>query len=464
MNSPTAGDAARRFVWLPHCLLLLAIAATWLNALQTPFQFDDWWAVQGNPSVANLVAWWDALPGIRPLLKLSYALNSMLSPHAWGFHLFNLLVHAINALLLHALARRWLAALAPGLTGREFAALATALLFALHPATTEAVTYVSGRSVSLMACFALASLLTLTPDTTDPTVRPQPWWSALLFAIALAVRETAIVMPAAWLLFAWCAGFRLRDSLFALRGHGIVIVLALIAVAATPGYHSFFAWSLDTRSFEEQLLGQVQAHAYLFGHTVLGLQTNIDPDVRVPAQWTMPLALKALLLSTAVVVAAWQRRRRPWLCFALGWYFLQLLPTNSLLPRFDLANDRHVYLALIGPVFAVAVVLFGGRGRFIATLGLAALALLFGTMTVLRNHEYRSELALWQATVSASPAKARPRVNLGVAYELAGDEAGAKRAYLCALHLDPENQQARNNLAVTVSGDITPSQRDCSPP
>ena len=467
MTASAGADEARIPAWLARGILLLAIAAAWSNALPAPFQFDDWWVIHGNASVASISAWWNALPGIRPLLKLSYALNSSVSTQACGFHLFNLVVHAFNALLVHALARRWLAALAPVVVARDFAAFGTALLFALHPATTEAVTYISGRSISLMACFALASLLVLTPDASNPEARQRPWLSATLFAIALAVRETAVIVPFAWLLFAWCAGLSRREALIALRGQGLVLILAAIAVAMTPGYHSFFAWSLDTRSLHEQLLGQIQAHAYLLGHTLLGLQTNIDPDVRVPASWTAMLALKAVLLAAIAVFAASQRARRPWLAFALIWYFLHLLPTNSLLPRFDLANDRHVYLALIGPAFALATALTIRRPRSVAGMVLAvlaALALLFGGMTVLRNHEYRSELALWQATVRDSPLKARPWVNLGVAREMAGDRTGAERAYLCALWLAPDYQQAKNNLAVLMTGAIAPRQEHCSLP
>ena len=456
-------EQARR-TWLPPYLLLAAVVAAYLNALPAPFQFDDWWAVHGNASVAGLAAWWDALPGIRPLLKLSYALNTMVSPEARGFHAFNLVVHALNVLLVLALARRWLGALAPTLPTGEFAAFATALLFALHPACTEAVTYVSGRSVSLMALFALASLLVLTAQAADSGARQRPWLSAFLFALALAVRETAVVVPLAWLLFAWCARMPARDAVSALRGQALVLAIAAAVTAATPGYRSFFAWSLDTRSFGEQLLGQVQAQAYLLSHSVIGLQTNIDPDLRVPDAWTAVVAAKAVALSALAALALWQRPRRPWLAFGLLWYFLQLLPTNSLLPRFDLANDRHLYLALIGPVFVLAIALASLRARAAATLALSALALLFGATTILRNHDYRSELALWRATVRDSPGKGRPRVNLGIARELTGDVEGAKRAYLCALALDPGNQQARNNLAVIFVGPISPSPADCTPP
>jgi hypothetical protein len=92
------------------------------------------------------------MPGIRPLLKLSYAANWVLGPGPLGFHLFNLVCHAANALMVWLLLRRWLPALAPRLEMSAAAAFTAALLFALHPAQTEAVTYVAGRSTSPRCC------------------------------------------------------------------------------------------------------------------------------------------------------------------------------------------------------------------------------------------------------------------------------------------------------------------------
>ncbi|HEX5361883.1 MAG TPA: hypothetical protein VFW49_12510, partial [Fluviicoccus sp.] len=126
------------WLWLllPPAALLL-----WLPALSGPFQFDDYNVIVNQPAVHNLDAWRQSLPGIRPLLKLSYTLNWLISPEAFGFHLTNLLIHVLNGWLLYV----WL-----GRSGRFSPPLPLliALLWFLHPAQTEAVTYIAGRSVS----------------------------------------------------------------------------------------------------------------------------------------------------------------------------------------------------------------------------------------------------------------------------------------------------------------------------
>lgn len=440
--------------------LLLAIVAAYLPALAGPFQFDDYGVIVDNPQVHGLAAWWQSMPGIRPLLKLSYALNWMLSPQAFGFHAFNLVVHAVNALLVWALAAHWLRALAPGVAKPVLAAGFVALLFALHPAATEAVTYVSGRSVSLMAVFYLAACW----------LHAQAWrsataLSAIAFALALGVRETAVTLPVALWLLAW---FRGESSLHALRGlrwHGLVLGAAAVAAFLLPGYERFFQHSVETRNAGAQLLGQLEAHAHLFVHSLVGLHTNLDPDLRVPSAWDAGAVLTAMSLAAAVALAAASRRRWPWLGFGIAWYLLQLAPSNSLLPRFDLANDRHLYLALPGIALLLVVPLMSLRARWAPLLTIGLLALVLAATTWLRNRDYRDELSLWRATVADSPGKARPWSNLGWARQAQGDLEGARQAYECALAIQPDHRRALVNLSLLpIAAAPTPGHaRDCTP-
>lgn len=449
--------------WRAAALLVAAVALAYGNALSGPFQFDDWWAVTNRAATHDLAGWWASLPGIRPLLKLSYALNATWSPAPWHYHLANVLVHACNALMVLALLHALLPWLAPRSPDPAFAAFAAALLFALHPAATEAVTYVSGRSVSLAALPWLAALLCLVRGVGDPAARRWPWAAAGCFALALGVRETAATLPLAWAGAVACAGWPGRPALRALLPSLGVLAAAAAAALATPGYASFFAWSLRTRGPLEQALGQLEAQAYFLSGPLPGLALNLDPDLRVPAS-PEGAHLAVLALFAALAVLAWhQRRPRPWIGFALGCYLLALAPTNSLLPRFDLANDRHLYLALPAPALALGLGLAAIRPRAAGLAALALAAALAGTATHRRNTDYRSELALWTATVRASPQKARPWTNLGFARQQAGDEAAARAAYRCALRFDPAYRPARWNLA-SLPPDPGPTPAACPPP
>jgi tetratricopeptide (TPR) repeat protein len=152
------------------------------------------------------------------------------------------------------------------------------------------------------------------------------------------------------------------------------------------------------------------------------------------------------VLGLAVAVALRQLHRRPWLAFGVLWFFLHLLPTNSILPRLDPANDRHLYLALLGPAFLLAAVLWKVTGRRTASAVALAGVLLLATATIARNHDYRTEVSLWKATAATSASKARVWNNLGYAHGVEGNRAQAQAAYRRALELDPGHVKARYNL------------------
>jgi len=438
--------------------LLLVVAASYAAALAGPFQFDDYNVIVDNPQVHGLGAWWQSMPGIRPLLKLSYALNGALWPGATGFHTLNLAIHVANTWLVWAVGRQWLVRLAPAALPAS-AAWWMALLFALHPAATEAVTYISGRSVSLMALFYLAAMWCFLAGEDSR----RPWLSrgaaTGLFALALGVRETAVTLPLALFLLAWFEGRSPRDALRGLAPQAVLLLVAALAAVAFAGYDRFFSYSWGTRSPAEQALAQAVAHAHLFGHSLLGLRTNLDPDLRVPAAADLRTTLVFAAFIAACLVALLSRRRWPWLGFAIAWYGLQLAPGYSVLPRFDIANDRHLYLALPGAAMALVVPLLARGWRPLGQALLLALALLMALLTHRRNLEWRSELALWQATVRDSPAKARPWANLGWARQQSGDQAGARAAWECALRLDPGHEQAAINLSLSPAPSAGPDPR-----
>lgn len=442
-------------------ILIAAVLAAYANAFTATWQFDDFAAILGNPAAQSLAGWWHALPGIRPLLKLSYAFTHETGGGVIAVHATNIAIHALNACLLWALLRRWLPTLAPSLEHPDLAALLAALLFAVHPAATEAVTYASGRSISLAATFCLGALLADDVSRAHPSDRTLAWSGPAAFALALAVRETALVIPVIPLLRAWATGRSLRAEFRRLRRYALVAAIAAVAAALTPGYQRFFGASLDARSLVEQAMGQLLAHGYLLTQSLLGV-CNIDPDLRVPAHVSPALIASALLLAVLIATMFSSRRHRPWLAFAIGWYFVLLAPANSLLPRLDLVNDRHLYLAVAGPALALSCVLVGAcarpAGRLLACASALVLCTAAAFATAQRNTDYRSEVALWQATVRDSPDKARAWLNLGYAYRLAGDTPQAAAAYRCALALEPDNEQAAINLGLAAPEDAGPMQ------
>jgi len=332
--------------WLSAFLLapLLGIVCVLYSpTTHSPFQFDDYNVIVNNASVHSLQAWRDSMPGIRPLLKLSYTLNWAflnwtLDQRASGFHVFNLCCHLLNTILVFALLQKLTASFLTDAKKSNLIALAGAAVFALHPAQTEAVTYVCGRSVSLMSVFYLLSLWAGIAERKSVRL-----FSAALFICALLVKETAWTAPFALLLIECAHGKPLKNSLRGLWPHWVMLALGALLLLAIADYRNLLQHSLAIRSIGENLQLQVAGQFYLLTQPLLLLRTNIDPDISLSA----PLLLvQAAALLTLLFIGLWQwRQGRRWIGFGIFWFFLHLLPTNSLLPRNDIANDRQLYLA-----------------------------------------------------------------------------------------------------------------------
>lgn len=416
---------------LVTALVFFGIMLVWLTALAGPFQFDDHNVITDYAPVHGLAAWWHSLPGIRPLLKLSYALNWTLSPSPFGFHLFNLALHLGNGLLLLLWARRVLPLSAP-------AALWLMALWLLHPVQTEAVTYISGRSVSFSTTFLLAGLLVLAASHRYAALA-----AALCTLLGLAVRETAWIFPLLFALVEFLRGKNAKEIVSAVFPSLLVVAVAALIFLGEPHYRYLIDTSFAARTASAQWRAQLVGHAYLL-QQVFTLNPAIDPDLRTPAQWSGGLFLQALLWMSAIFGAAFfTLRRRSWLAAGLLWFFLLLLPTNSFMPRLDIANDRHLYPALIGPLWALLLCL---PQRRCAHVALYLLALSWAAAVLVRNEDYRSERALWTRTVEQSPEKARAWNNLGMACQQAADRDCARAAFQQAMQLDPENTRPAVNL------------------
>jgi hypothetical protein len=191
----------RSAFWLA-ALGVLALFPTLLS----PFFADDYFHIEHAAQlraalthgwvldVDSAGAWWTP-PGLsveyfRPLVVLSFAADRLFyGDHAFGYHVTNLLLHLTTTLLLWGIARRVL--------GAGFAAWAAAALFAIHPAHTVAIGWISGRTDVLATMFyAAAFLLYLQSRPLRASTAPWLALSCVAFSLALLAKEMAITLPA----------------------------------------------------------------------------------------------------------------------------------------------------------------------------------------------------------------------------------------------------------------------------
>jgi protein O-mannosyl-transferase len=471
--SAVHSGAHPRFV-PPALIALLALTAlVYLNSLFGPFQFDDYAVVATDRAAQGWAAWWETLAQrIRPLLKASYVathqLGGWLGHATLGHHLGNLLIHLAVVALAWRLALVLAASFGMSLDIARRAALGCAALVALHPLATEAVTYITGRSVALGTLFALAAALAQMQagGADGARERSLAWRAAALaaFAAALLARETFVVIPALLMLLEWGRGdaertaFTIPRLRLALRRTATLWAVAAIAVLVILG-HRRYGPLLELSAVIAQ--GRLDSPSLLLALEYFATRLfllsplSIDPAVQ-PEYFGAAHRAAASFVVAAAFVLAWRcRASRPWWIIAMGWVVLTLAPMYLVPIRHDGVAERHFYPALWGVGFAFSCeIATRMRLRLAAAMGCAA-AFVFATATVMRNADYSSEVALWEATALAPHARPRALNNLGAAYmgERRWDEARA--AFERALALDPGYAKARENRDRALAGQLT---------
>jgi tetratricopeptide (TPR) repeat protein len=445
---------------LPPLLLALAGTAAYLNSFRVPFIFDDRSNILDNPHLRALWPLSETLrPPIprctvdgRPLISLTLALNYAaggLDPR--GYHLVNLIIHLAAGLLLYGIVRRTLHAVpeAPWL------ALGTAAIWLLHPLQTESVTYIIQRAESLMGLFYLLTLYAALRD-----------WKALAVlssVLGMATKEVMVTAPLAVLLYdrAYRAGsfrkaWRQRKGFY-------------LALAATWGVLAVcVAWGSQTQgagfTFHEitPFLYACSQCGVVLHYLRLALWPSglvLDyawPVAREIQDW-LPQGLGILALLIPTLRALWKNHP---LGFPAFFFFLVLAPTSSIMPIRDLAFEHRMYLPLAG---VAALAILGGR-HLAGRLGLGGLAqglLLLAacgglwTATVLRNRDYRSNLALWADAAFKRPTNPRAQCETG-SYLLPRHPDLAIPYFREAIRLEPDFAFAYHNLgnALASKGDL----------
>jgi len=463
-------EIRRLFAFIaPIVLVVVGVVAYW-GTLDVPFMFDDGNAIVDNGHIRSLLPLSRSLTAPdqstvagRPVAALSLAVNYAISSlEPWSYHLVNIAIHLAAGLLLFGVVRRTLDRLgAAGYAHRPGAwfAVAVAAIWLVHPLNTEAVTYISTRTESLVGLFMLAALYSLvrSVDSTRPTI----WWLACVTAsaLAMATKEVAVALPV--VLVAWDAVFasdgfvdsvRRKTRLWAAVAATWLILAWLMAGGARSDTVGFGFEDLRPLDYARTQIGVIWHYLRLalWPHP-LALDYFDWPIAR---QWSPLLWLGGVVLVGLVLASLWLASRRHWLGFVVIWFFAILAPTSSLVPIVsEVAAERRMYLPLMAVVVAgcAGVWLLAIRLREVrrraALVGVAVLVCAaLGATTMVRNRVYADEVAIWEDTLQTRPGNLRAMQNLAVALVQRGDRERASELFRAALELAPGSVDALEGL------------------
>jgi hypothetical protein len=437
----------------PFAAVLAAAAVAHLPTLFNGFVWDDLTFVIGNPvlrDAGNALALFSkpetwgteyVNPYYRPLTMLSFLADFLLwGERAIGFHATNVLLHlSVCGLLLAALRRL----LPPG------AALAAALLFAVHPAHAEPVAYISARADLICALFLLVAFLAWSRYG-ESGGRGALTLSALAYTAAIFAKATAGLFPAVFALHGLLF-FRRRPRVRDLLPFAAGALLFLAARGAVLEMHAWPGPPLLTRA---ATAGPLVVRYVLMALSPASLRVfhDLQPrtvfDAMVVEAW--------LVIAVAIAVAAMRARIAPRVALGLAWFLAGIFPVSGIVTVLfpAIAADRYLYIPLLGAALAAgalvqrlgAVRLSAPRGR-LAAVGAAVLLATLAGFTMARGRHWRDDVTLWTRAVRRAPRNLYALNGLALAYGMADRDAEARQTLRSVLEINEADFQAHLNLA-----------------
>jgi tetratricopeptide (TPR) repeat protein len=429
------------------------------NSFYGEFHFDDGIHIVQQNKLNDLSSYakfssWTRINN-RPLAYFTLAINKSLDgTNVFGYHVFNLIVHLLTSLLvffftLLIISQKFVQPIQ--IKGKEkLIALFVSLIFLCHPLQTQAVSYIIQRMTSLAALFYIASSFfyfraRLSQVAGDFQLKLILYYflMAVTAVAAILSKQIAITLPLTYLLIEFFfirnnKGQRFNKLLLA----GVIVISVSFIVVIIGG---LLPQETESISRFEYFLTQLRVIAKYVQLLIFPISQNLDYDFVISKSM---LGINELISGTVVISLLASifvlYRKYPLISFGLAWFFITLLVESSIIPIRDVIFEHRLYL----PMFGFAIILVVALLEVLNKIKLTPLIIVFSVivsmyayLTITRNTVWKTNLSLWQDVVQKSPAKARPHINLGVAYFQLLKPLAAIEQFNIAVKIEPENNQ-----------------------
>ena len=494
---------------MPLCLLLFGLVVwVFLPTLHGDFiDIDDGVFVTRNPHInltlAN-VAWAFCHPEAanwHPLTMWSLMLDHELyGLKPWGFHLTNVLLHAVNTVLVFLVLRR--------MTGAPWRSLMVAALFGLHPLRVESVAWISERKDVLSTLFWLltlgayvryaqkksrvepSSLRSAAPecreskaDTTVPAPDSGLWTfdyilALSFFALGLMSKPMVVTLPCVLLLLDYWPLERWQQK--HLRGllvekapfFFLAAIMSAVTYVVQKNVGEMSVLASLSLSFSARLGNALVSYGRYLGK--LFWPVDLCALYLYPGHWPPQKILFAGLLVLGLSILVFVvRRQQPYLLMGWLWYLGTLVPAIGLVQVGGQSMaDRYTYIPSVGILMALVWgtcrMTKGWRHQNIvlgATGGAVALVCIMPTRQQIDY--WKDDVSVWQRAVTVtensyaahnqpgpSPGhlpREIPYYNLGAGFNSQGRFDEAMGCFQKALAINPNFAEAYNNLGTTLN-------------
>ncbi len=482
-SAPVAPRSVR-----PPTLPFLLIAAgliAYENSMPGVFVFDDDPCIINNDSLRSLRRTWNAgpedIPGglqRRVVGRWTFALNYAAGGlDVWGYHLVNVCIHILAALLLMGIVRRTLERPGRRSSLQEHApllAFSVALIWLVHPIQTESVTYIVQRLESLMGMFFLASLYALIKSDSE---RGRVWQVLAVLAgwLCIGTKEVGLMLPPVAILFDRVFLSASWKEVFRRRGVVHFVLITAMAVYFVVGIGNVPVY-IDRPDAGERATSweylRSQPGVLLHYVAISFWPRDLCLDLLWPiAKDPWEIYGKGALIVATLIAGFTLLRYRPAVGFLIIAFFVILAPSSTVVPL-HLAFEHRMYLSLaclivgvIVSIFLLAEFLLRASRQPAAAASICVLGITIPiamTLTMVTRHQneiYHSRVTVWQNVVRIAPHNPRAHMNLAGDLTTVGRFAEAEKHYKIAIRVKPSFAMGHHNYGVFLDNDLSQPER-----
>ena len=434
------------------------------NGISGEFVFDDVTVIQNRPDVKDAGNFFNLFVSpyhqnmpktglYRPFTMASYAINHYISDSPIGFHIVNIIIHALNSFLVF-----WLV---NSLFKNKFLSYAVFLLFLTHPIHTEAVTSIVGRA-ELWAFFW--SLITIHFYIKKKTVL-----SLTSFLLALLSKEIAItILPVIfyidWVLVKNKLFLSVRRMSFFALPLGVYMVLRYIVLGryfVEDAVTTLITNPLKFAPLGERLITAINVLYLYVEKLIWPVRLSADYSYNSIPVISNPLnpyfLFGIVFLSLLLFLLFYKKTNKTELGLGSVFFlFPYLMISNLIKPVGTIMGERLMYLPSLGFILIISCFLsksVHAIGKKFAYAILILIVTLYGARTITRNKDWHDARTLFTATVDTVPDSLVARAALAAVHIKADEWKEAREQLDIARNIHENNSRIQNLLGIVADHD-----------
>lgn len=469
-----------------YIFLFFLLLSCYRNTFHAEWHFDDFPNIVSNTplhltdlSNDSLKQTFFAYPGntgrlLRPVSNFSFALNWFFGQDkVFGYHVVNFTIHFLASLFLYQTCILLLSS--PRFEqkyqdSRFFIAALAAILWAVNPIQTQAVTYIVQRMASLAALFSIISIWFYLKARIEPQQNIFYLGAFIAFLLAIGSKENAVILPASLILIEMI--FFQRKShcnkkilILSLSAIGLILLFTLMLGGFNFFSNIFQPYQNRTFTMWERLL--TQPRVLLFYMSLLlypsPLRLSIEHDILVSISFFSPYTTfpAILFIGCLVITPLFLYKRYPLFSFSMLFFLLNHSMESSIL-NLELIFEHRNYLPSFFFFLPIAATIHTGIERYskksmviILYSGTVGLILLLAFATYLRNTVWLTDADLWMDALNKAPKSSRPYINIAAHLQHRGNNEKAFELFQMSMNKYSQNSwidrvKANNGMAYSM--------------